>query len=91
MQLFALDLFAMKVSPIALLLALSSASGLAQPERGQRLDQVTSKGFLQQLIQDDVYFFIAPKVAESLLTRRVPTPGQCLPLSSQRWQYRVSF
>jgi TonB family protein len=37
----------------------------------QSLDQVTSKEFLQQLIQDGVYIFIAPKVAESLLTHRV--------------------
>jgi outer membrane biosynthesis protein TonB len=71
MQLLAVDLFAMKVSPIVLLMALCSAFGLAQPEPGQRLDQVTSKEFLQQLIQDDVYFFISPKVAESLLTKRV--------------------
>jgi hypothetical protein len=33
--------------------------------------QVTSKEFLRQLIQGVVYFFIAPKVAESLITKRV--------------------
>ena len=70
-----------------LLLALFPAFGLAQPEPGQRLDQVTSKEFLQQLIQDNVYFFIAPKVAESLLTRRVEP---VMPLSHGEMMARVS-
>ena len=61
----------MKASLILLLFAVSSVFGFAQSEPGQRLDQVTSKEFLQQLIQDNVYFFIAPKAAESLLTHRV--------------------
>jgi TonB family protein len=67
----AVDLFTMKASLIMFLFALSSAFGLAQTESGRPLDQVTSKEFLQQLIQDHVYLFIAPKVAESLLTKRV--------------------
>jgi TonB family protein len=70
-QALAVDLLAMKVSHIVLLFALIPASDFAQSEPGERLDQVTSKEFLQQLIQDRVYFFIAPKVAESLLTHRV--------------------
>ena len=38
----------------------------------QSLDYlVASKPFLQQLIQDGVYFFIGPKVAESLVTHRI--------------------
>jgi outer membrane biosynthesis protein TonB len=61
----------MKTSRAALLFVLAPALGFAQPQPGQSLDQVTSKPFLQQLIQDDVYFFIAPKVAESLLIHRV--------------------
>jgi TonB family protein len=61
----------MKIPHIALLFALAPALGFAQSEPGQQLNQVTSKEFLQQLIQDHVYFFIAPKVAESLLTHRV--------------------
>jgi len=61
----------MKVPHILLLFALASTLSFAQSEPGQQLDQVTSKEFLQQLIQDRVYFFIAPKVAESLLTHRV--------------------
>jgi TonB family protein len=61
----------MKISHISLLFALLPALGFAQPEPGQQLNQVTSREFLQQLIQDRVYFFIAPKVAESLLTHRV--------------------
>jgi len=40
-------------------------------EPGEQLDQVTSRRFLQQLIQNGVYFFIAPKAAESLITHRV--------------------
>jgi hypothetical protein len=58
------DLFAMKTSVVFLLFAAFSALSLAQSEPGPSLDQVTSKQFLQQLIQDDVYLFIAPKVAE---------------------------
>jgi outer membrane biosynthesis protein TonB len=61
----------MKASLIVVLFSLCFAFGLAQPEPGQRLDQVTSKEFLQQLVKDDVYFFISPKFAESLLTKRV--------------------
>jgi TonB family protein len=67
----AVDLFGMKTSIAVSLFAFSSAFGLAQPEPGLPLDQVTSKEFLQQLIQDHVYLFVAPKVAESLLTNRV--------------------
>lgn len=50
---------------------MGSVLGIAQREPGQLLDQVTSKEFLQQLIQDNVYLFIAPKAAESLLAHRV--------------------
>ena len=61
----------MKASRFLLLFAITSVVALGQPEPGDHLDLVTSKAFLQQLIQDGVYFFIAPKVAESLATHRV--------------------
>jgi TonB family protein len=61
----------MKTSLIVLLFAVAPVLGFAQPEPGQLLNQVTSKEFLQQLIQDNVYLFIAPKATESLLAHRV--------------------
>src|SRR5215469_16138660 len=61
----------MKASLIVLLFVVAPALGFAQREPGQLLDQVTSKEFLQQLIQDNVYLFIAPKAAESLIAHRV--------------------
>jgi hypothetical protein len=61
----------MKVAQVLLVQFAALALALAQPQAGQPLDQVTSKQFLQQLIQDGVYFFISPKVAEPLLTHRV--------------------
>jgi protein TonB len=64
-------LVAMNASLIVSLFVISSAVGLGQSEPGQHLDQVTSKTFLQQLIRDDVYLFIAPTTALSLLTHRV--------------------
>ncbi|MFZ0747388.1 MAG: energy transducer TonB, partial [Terracidiphilus sp.] len=64
-------LVAMKTTVIVLLLALAPVLAVAQPEPSNRLDQVTSKEFLQQLIQDDVYLFVSRKSAESLLTRRI--------------------
>jgi hypothetical protein len=57
----------MKTSKILLLLVIVPAVALGQHEPGEQLDQVKSKEFLQQLIQDGVYFFIAPKAAESLV------------------------
>ena len=65
------DLFRMKALVSMLLFAAVPVFAFAQSEPGQRLDQVTSKEFLQQLIQDDVYRFISSKVAESLLVHRV--------------------
>src|SRR5579871_5519260 len=61
----------MKTPMLMLVFAVAPILAFAQSEPGQRLDQVTSKGFLQQLIQDDVYRFVSAKVAESLLTHRV--------------------
>jgi len=66
------DLFRMKAPMLMLLFAAAApVLAFAQAEPGQRLDQVTSKEFLQQLIQDDVYRFISSKLAESLLVHRV--------------------
>ncbi len=61
----------MKATRILLVFVTVQVLALAQQQPEQSLDQVTSKEFLQALIQDDVYFFIAPKVAESLLTHRI--------------------
>ena len=61
----------MKASLSLLLFAVAPVLGHAQPEPGHLLNQVTSKAFLQRLIQDNVYMFIAPQAAESLLTHRV--------------------
>ncbi len=61
----------MKASTLLLVLAVAPAISLGQREAGERVDVATSKEFLRQLIQDGVYFFIAPKVAESLITQRV--------------------
>jgi TonB family protein len=65
-----IELCAMKASKLLLLLAIAPPIALSQHEPGEQVDQVTSKEFLQQLIQDGVYLFIAPKVAESLVTQR---------------------
>lgn len=43
----------------------------SQPQAGQALDQVATKQFHQLLVQDGVYVFIGPQVAESLITHRV--------------------
>jgi hypothetical protein len=61
----------MNVLRFVLFLALVQTLGSAQPAPSEQPDQVMSKEFLQQLIEDHVYFFIAPKVAESLLTHRI--------------------
>jgi hypothetical protein len=47
------------------------ALSIAQREPGQRPNQVTSKEFLQQLIPGEVYLFISPRLADSLITHRV--------------------
>jgi hypothetical protein len=67
----AVDLFAVKTSVTVLLFTIAPILGFAQPEPGRPLDQVASKDFLQQLIQDNVYFWVSQKVAESLLVHRV--------------------
>jgi TonB family protein len=61
----------MKAYFVVLLFAVAPAFTFAQREPGQSLDQVTSKRFLQQLIQDNVYFFISSKAVEGLLAKRV--------------------
>jgi TonB family protein len=61
----------MKATKLLLLFAIAPAIALGQDDPGEQVIQVTSKEFLQQLIEDGVYLFIAPKVAESLVTRRV--------------------
>jgi outer membrane biosynthesis protein TonB len=54
--------------PLAVL-CVSFAQGQAPPQ--PLFDQVTSKEFLKQLIQDEVYYFISDKVAESIVVHRV--------------------
>ena len=58
------------MKPASLLLLIAFAS-VARPQPSPAYDQVTSKEFLRQLLQDGVYNFISAKVAESMLTQRV--------------------
>jgi TonB family protein len=44
---------------------------LGQSAPPQQFDQVTSREFLEQLLQDGIYNFISSKMAESLVTHRV--------------------
>ncbi len=61
----------MKSLCVLLLSVLLSALAEGQSSPPQEFDQVTSKEFLKQLLQDDVYNFISSKMAESLTIHRV--------------------
>jgi TonB family protein len=50
-------------------LLLAPAEGQSAPP--QQFDQVTSREFLKQLLEDGVYYFISSGVAESLVIHRV--------------------
>ncbi|HEX4322683.1 MAG TPA: TonB family protein [Acidobacteriaceae bacterium] len=61
----------MKAPHLILLSVLLVARAGGESAPPQQFDQVTSREFLKQLLQDGVYYFISSKVAESLTIRRV--------------------
>ena len=61
----------MKTACLLLISLLFSTAPAAQTRPPQVFDPVTSREFLEQLIQDGVYNFISSAVAESLVVRRV--------------------
>jgi len=67
----AIDLFVMKAPYVLLLSVLLLAPAECQSAPPQQFDQVTSREFLKQLLQDGVYNFISSKMAESLTIHRV--------------------
>jgi TonB family protein len=64
------DLFAMKALYLLLLFALLPIYAPSQTQPSQQFDQVTSREFLKQLLQDGVYNFVSSTTAESLITHR---------------------
>ena len=66
----AIDLFAMKALYVLILSALLPTYAPSQTQPSQQFDQVTSREFLKQLLQDGVYNFISSTTAESLITHR---------------------
>jgi hypothetical protein len=61
----------MKVLYVLLLSTLLLAHAEGQSAPPQQFDQVTSREFLKQLLEDGIYNFISSGVAESLVTNRV--------------------
>jgi hypothetical protein len=61
----------MKALYVLLLSVLLLAPAEGQSTPPQQFDQVTSREFLKQLLQDEVYNFISSKMAESLTIHRV--------------------
>ena len=70
-RLLAVYWFAMNAPCMLLFLVLLIVPAAAQSAPNQQFDQVTSKEFLQQLLQDGVYNFISSGIAESLVIHRV--------------------
>jgi TonB family protein len=65
----------MKAQCVLLILVLLPRIATAQAQPSQQFDQVTSREFLKQLLQDGVYNFISSDRAESLVIHRVePVP-----------------
>ena len=67
----AVNLFAMKALYVLFVSVLLLAGARGQSAPPQQFDQVTSREFLKQLVEDGIYNFISSGVAESRVTHRV--------------------